>query len=73
MIIKVKVFPQSDRNDLFYKNDILQIHLTKPARDNKANKAVIELIKKFLKKEMDIHKIQIVKGLKSREKIIEVI
>jgi uncharacterized protein (TIGR00251 family) len=67
--ITVKVVPNAKKDEIIEKN-CLVIYTTAPPENNKANKAVIELLSDFF----DISKscIRIVKGEKSRNKIIEI-
>ena len=66
-IIKIKLKPNSKENKIVSKGTIWEIKIKAPAFENKAN---IELIK-FLGKELK-KKVRIVRGMKSKEKIIEV-
>lgn len=71
MIIKIKVKPQSGRREVVKISDKeYKVSLKERAEDNKAN---IELIK-LLGKRFNIssNDINIIKGLKSRNKIIEI-
>ena len=69
MIIKIKVKPNSGKQELVkISEDEYIINLKKPAQDNKANIELFKLLKKHFKAE----NIKIIKGLKSREKIVEV-
>ncbi len=68
MIIKVKVKPNSGRQNVekVSENDYI-VYLKKPAEDNKANIELAKVLKKHFKKN-----IKIIKGLKSRNKVVEV-
>ncbi|NCC70117.1 DUF167 domain-containing protein [bacterium] len=70
MILKVKVIPNSKEEKIYQENGIYKIKLKKPALEGRAN---LELIK-FLSKEFTIKKgnIKILKGEKTRDKIIEI-
>ena len=71
MLLKVKVIPNSSVNKIIErKENFLKIKLTAPAVEDKANQAFI----KFLAKEFNTVKsnIQIIKGLRSKEKIIKI-
>ncbi len=63
----VKVKPNSSKNEIVEKGEIWKVNIKAPPEDNKAN---IELIK-FLKKELK-QEVKIVRGLKSREKVVEI-
>ena len=68
MIIKVKVFPSSGREEIIkiFENEY-KIYLKKAPEDNKANIELIKVLKKYFLKDINI-----IKGLKSRNKIIDV-
>lgn len=68
MIIKVKVKPGSNKQEIIKINDDeYKISLKKRAEDNKANIELIKLLKSYFNKN-----IKIIKGLRSRNKIIGV-
>ncbi|MFH1825850.1 MAG: DUF167 domain-containing protein [bacterium] len=70
MIFKVRVIPNAKHNKIVQEPGRLKVYLTAPAVEGKANKALI----KFLAEYFDVKKskIKIVKGSKSRDKIVEV-
>ena len=68
---KIIVKPNSNENKIEYfdkERNAYRISIKAKPQDNKANIEVIKFLSKSLKK-----KVRIVSGLKSREKIIEVI
>ena len=68
MIIKIKVYPSSGREDIEKVGiDSYKVHLKKPAVDGKANEELI----KFLKKQFKVD-VKIIKGMKSRDKIVKI-
>ncbi len=67
MIIKVKVKPNSGKQEVEKIDGGYLVHLKKIPEDNKANIELIKLLKKHFKKN-----IKIIKGLKSKDKMIEV-
>ena len=69
MKLSVKVIPNAKHNQLAEENGITKVRLTSPAVEGKANEALIE----FLSEHFKIKKsaIKILRGLKSRKKIIE--
>ncbi|MEK6914656.1 MAG: DUF167 family protein [Nanoarchaeota archaeon] len=68
MIINVKVHSNSKKQKIDkLSEDSYLIYLKKPAEDNKANLELLKLLKKNLKTE-----VKIIKGFKSRNKIIEI-
>ncbi len=68
MEIEVKVIPSAGKNAIRQEGGRYKVHLTAPAVDGKANEALV----KFLAGHYGVRKsqIEIIKGLKSRHKII---
>ncbi|HEC75920.1 MAG TPA: DUF167 domain-containing protein [Thermoplasmatales archaeon] len=68
--IKIKVVPNADKNEIIEEGDRLKIKVTSPPAGGRANKKVVEMLAKFygVKKKC----IRIKKGLRSREKVIEI-
>ena len=66
--IKIKIIPNSSKNDIIIDGDCVKVKVTAQPVENKANKALIE----FLSKTVRIPKsnIEIVKGLTSKEKTV---
>jgi len=71
MLIKVKVIPNSKKEEIIKKKDSFEIKVKEKPIDNKANKAVIIALSSFLK--IPQKQIRIIKGSKKRNKIIKVI
>ena len=68
MIIKVKVKPNSKSQKIEkIKENEYEVKLKSKPEDNKANLELIKLMKKHLNKE-----IKIIKGLKSKNKVLKV-
>jgi len=67
MIIEVKVSPGRKKEEIEKFGEVYKVSLKEKAEDNKANLALLKLLKKHFKGE-----VRIVKGLKSRKKIVEV-
>ena len=68
MKIKVRVRPGSKKQEIVkIKTDEYKVGLREKAEDNKANIELLKLLKKYFKRET-----KIIKGLKSKNKIIEV-
>ena len=64
--LKVLVKPNSKSDEVLgWEGDVLKIRVSAPAVDNKANIAVLKLLKKFSKK-----RISFISGLKSQEKLL---
>lgn len=70
-MIEVKVIPNSKKSLIIKDNDKFKIYVKKPAVDNKANEEAIELLAEFFKVKKS--NIKIIKGMKSRNKLIEVL
>ena len=69
-IIEVRVIPNAKKNDISVENEKIKVYVKAPPVGGKANKAVIEVLTDFFKvKKSDI---KIIKGEKSRKKVIEV-
>ena len=66
MEIKIKVVPNSKKDEIIEDNPLV-VRVTDPPEKNKANRKVIKLLSKYFK-----NKVSIVSGLKSKEKIISV-
>lgn len=68
IIIKVKIIPNSSKNDIIIENGSIKVKVTAQPIENKANKALVE----YLSKELKLAKsnIKIIKGLTSKEKVI---
>jgi uncharacterized protein (TIGR00251 family) len=66
MIIQIKAIPNSGKEEIkkINENEYF-VYLKKQACDNKANIELIKLLKEYFKKD-----VRIVKGLKSRRKIV---
>ena len=67
--VSVKVIPRSSKNKIIWENDILKVKLTSPPVEGKANKELIRFLSKVFK--IPKSEIRIVRGEKSRKKIIE--
>ncbi len=70
MILNIRVSPRASRNLVKDENGSLKVYLTKPDQDGLANRQLIELLAGYLK--IKKYQIKIVKGEKSRNKIIQI-
>jgi len=70
MIFNVRVIPKASRNLVIKENENLKVYLTKPAQDGLANIQLIVLLSEYLR--VRKYQIKIIKGHKSRDKVIEV-
>lgn len=68
LIIRLKIIPNSSRNEFIWDNNVLKIKITAQPIENKANKALIELLSKQLK--IAKSNIQIIKGELNKEKTL---
>lgn len=68
MIIKVKV--KEGNKPIEQKDGYLIVYTNEPREENKANKDIIKQLAKFYKK--DFREIRIVRGGRSRDKVIEI-
>lgn len=68
LIVKVRIVPNSSKNDIILEEDFIKVKITAQPIENKANKALIE----FLSKSFKIPKtnIDILKGETSKEKTL---
>lgn len=69
--ICVKVIPNADRNEVQDREEGYRVRVSVPARDGKANRAVLEL----MAKELGVRRsaLRIIRGEKARNKIIEIV
>lgn len=70
MIINIKVIPRAKKEQIKKDGDVLKVYVSAPPEDGRANEAAI----KSLSKHFDVpkSKIEIIKGEKNRNKIIEI-
>lgn len=68
LIIKIKIVPNSSKNDIIIEDEFVKVKVTAQPIENKANKALIE----YLSKQFKIPKtsIEILKGETSKDKTI---
>ena len=71
MLLNVRVIPKAKQNKVVEEGDRYKVYLTAPPVEGKANKALIE----FLAEHFGVKKgkIKIVRGLKSRDKVVEIL
>ena len=67
MIIEVKVSPGRKKQEIEKVGSAYKVSLKEKAEDNKANIALLKLLKKYFNSE-----VRIIKGLKSRNKIVRI-
>jgi uncharacterized protein (TIGR00251 family) len=68
LIIKIKIVPNSSKNDIILEDEFIKVKITAQPIENKANKALVE----FLSKSFKVPKtsIEILKGDTSKEKTL---
>ncbi len=68
LLIRIKIVPNSSKNDLIIEEEFIKVKVTAQPIENKANKALVE----FLSKRFKVPKtsIEIVKGDTSKEKTL---
>ena len=68
LIIRIKIVPNSSKNDIILEEEFIKVKVTAQPIENKANKALVE----FLAKRFKIPKtsIEILKGDTSKEKTL---
>ncbi len=71
MVFNIKVVPKASRNLVKDEPGGFKVYLTKPAQDGLANEQLIELLSEHLQTKK--YKIKIIKGHKSRNKLVEII
>jgi uncharacterized protein len=70
MVINIKVVPRSKKNQIKEENGILKVYSTAPAVENKANEPVIGMLADFFR--VRRNQIEIKRGHKSRNKVVEI-
>ncbi len=68
LLIKVKIVPNSSKNDIIKEEGFIKVKVTAQPVENKANKALIEILSKRLK--VPKTSFEIVKGNTSKEKTL---
>ena len=68
LIIRLKIVPNSSKNDIILEEDFIKVKITAQPIENKANKALIEYMSKIFK--IPKTSIEIVKGDTSKEKTL---
>lgn len=70
MQIKTRVITNAKKNEVVKEESQIKVYLTAPPIDGRANKALIEILAEYFK--VKKNQITIIRGEKSRDKIIEV-
>jgi uncharacterized protein (TIGR00251 family) len=70
MLLNIRVIPNAKQDKVVEEENRLKIYLTSPPVEGKANKALVKFLAQHF--ETKKNKIKIVKGLKSKNKIVEI-
>ena len=70
MLLNIRVSPKASRNKIKKEGQTFKVYLTKTAHDGLANRQLIELLADYFR--VKRYQVKIVRGEKSRDKIIEV-
>ncbi len=68
LIIKIKIVPNSSKNDIILEEGFIKVKVTAQPIENKANKALVEFLSKSFK--FSKSNIEIIKGDTSKEKTL---
>jgi uncharacterized protein (TIGR00251 family) len=68
LIIKLKIVPNSSKNDIILEDEFIKVKVTAQPIENKANKALVEFVSKKFK--IPKTSIEILKGDTSKEKTL---
>lgn len=68
LIVRLRIIPNSSRNEIIFDEDILKVKVTAQPVENKANKALIELLSKKIK--IAKSNISIIKGELNKDKTL---
>lgn len=68
LIVRLKIIPNSSKNEIIFENDALKVKITAQPIENKANKALVEFLSKTFK--IPKSNIQIIKGELSKGKTL---
>ena len=68
LIVKIKIVPNSSKNDIVIEDEFIKVKITAQPIENKANKALVEYLSKIFK--IPKTGIEILKGETSKEKTL---
>ncbi|OGC04875.1 hypothetical protein A2276_02810 [candidate division WOR-1 bacterium RIFOXYA12_FULL_43_27] len=69
MLVSIRVITKAKQQKVVEEPGRLKVYLNAPPVDGKANEALIELLAEYFK--IKKNKMRIVKGLKSKDKVVE--
>ena len=70
MLLNIRVQPNARQNKIVKEGDRYKVYLTAPPVEGKANQALIEFLAEYFQVKRSL--VKIIKGLKSRDKIVEI-
>jgi hypothetical protein len=68
LVVSLRIIPNSSKNDIVVENEFIKVKVTAQPVENKANKALIEFLSKFLK--IPKSRIEILRGDTSKDKVL---
>lgn len=68
MLVKIRIVPNSSKNDIIIEDEFVKVKVTAQPIENKANKALVEYLSKTFK--IPKTSIEIVKGETSKDKTL---
>ena len=69
-LINIRVIPNAKKNNVSEEQGKFKVHISAPAVNGKANKALIKVLAEYFK--VKKRGIKIIRGAKSREKVVEI-
>ena len=69
--IEIRAIPNAKKNHVKLESGVFRVYLTTPPVDGRANKAIIKIMADFFN--VRKNQIEIIKGLKSRDKTIRIL
>lgn len=70
LVLKIRISPNASKNQIILSDDMIKVKVTAQPIENKANKALIEFLSKYLK--VPKTSISIVKGETSKDKTLHI-
>ncbi|MGQ9464877.1 MAG: DUF167 domain-containing protein [bacterium] len=70
-LINIRVIPNSKKDEVIQESGGLKVKITAPPVEGKANKALVELLAEYFN--VKKNKIRIIKGEKSKNKVIMIV
>ena len=70
IVLKIRISPNASKNQIMLSDDMIKVKVTAQPIENKANKALVEFLSKYLK--VSKTSISIVKGETSKDKTLHI-